>query len=888
MLVSIDGREYEDPGVGTILDVLRRQGVDVPTLCHDPRLAPSGGCRLCLVDIARFAHPVSACTTAVRADDVITTVSPRLTAERRAELTLLARHYPVDSAAGRDTVFHRYLMAYHVEPAGIPRDGERPLDTSHPLIRHDPALCIHCDRCVRICDELQAQHVWHVHLRGEARAIVADRGVGLGDSSCVSCGACVDTCPTGAIEDQHRLSGPRADRWVRTTCAYCGTGCELDAGMRGDTLVDVRPAHDGLVSGGHLCVKGRYGFGFTHAPDRLVAPLLRDGEQWKRVSWRDAIAFIAERMETLKGAHGPDALGFLGSARAPNEDNYVLQKFARVVVGTNNVDNCARVCHTPSAAALKSMLGTGAATNSFADIDLARTVMVVGANPTENHPIVGARIKRAKARGALLVVIDPRRTELASLADVHVRQRPGTDIAVLNAMAHVILRDGLTDDRFLETRVDETEAFSTFVSPWTPERAEDVSGVPASVIVRAAHLYAGHGPAFMCHGLGATEHHQGTETVMALVNLALLTGNVGRPGSGVNPLRGQNNVQGAAHMGCDPGVLPGGVSASEHGARMGEAWGHELPTTKGLHQLAMMDAARAGTLKALYVMGYDIALSNPHAQSTADALSRLELVVVQDLFMNETARRFAHVVLPAASSFEREGTFMNGERRIQPLRTCVPPPGDASPDWFILAALADRLGHRRSFGFESVESIWNEIREVWPDAQGISYQRLAREGGLQWPCPSAEHPGTAILHSESFAHGPRASLKRIELRPAQEVPTEDFPLIMMTGRTLAAFNAHTMTGRSATRVLHETDAVEISAEDAAHFGVEDAAETTIVSRYGRATVRARVSRSVAPGQVFATFHDPRVMLNATTSPHRDRFVGTPAYKVTAVRLESPR
>lgn len=887
MVVTIDGREYEDPGGGTVLDVLRRHGIDVPTLCHDPRLAPSGGCRLCLVDIERFTHPMSACTTAIQANDVITTMSPGLTAERRAELTLLARHFPVDGGGG-DTVFHRYLMAYQVEPAGIPRDDERPVDSSHPLIRHDPALCIHCDRCVRICDELQAQHVWHVHFRGDARAIVADSGIALGDSSCVSCGACVDTCPSGALVDQHRWRSPSADRWVRTTCPYCGTGCELDAGMRGETLVDVRPAHDGLVSGGHLCVKGRYGFGFTHAQDRLVAPLLRVGEGWRRVSWQEAIGFIADRIDALKTVYGPDALGFLGSARAPNEDNYVLQKFARVVVGTNNVDSCARVCHTPSAAALKSMLGTGAATNSFADIDRAHTVMVVGANPTENHPIVGARIKRAKARGARLVVIDPRRTELAALADLHVRPRPGTDIAVLNAMAHVILRDGLTDTRFLETRVDETEAFASFVAPWTPERAEDVSGVSASVIVRAARLYAGRGPAFMCHGLGATEHQQGTETVMALVNLALLTGNLGRPGSGVNPLRGQNNVQGAAHMGCDPGVLPGGVSANEHRARMGLAWGHELPTSKGLHQLAMMDAARAGALKALYVMGYDIALSNPHAQSTAEALSRLELVVVQDLFMNETARRFAHVVLPAASSFERGGTFMNGERRIQPLSPCIRPPGDALPDWRILATLADSLGWRQSFEFDSVEHIWNEIRDVWPEARGISYQRLLREGGLQWPCPSADHPGTSILHTESFAHGPRASLKRIELRPAQEIQTPDFPLMMMTGRTLAAFNAHTMTSRSATRVLHETDTVEISAQDAASFGVDDAADTMIVSRYGRATVRARISHSVVPGQVFATFHDPRVMLNATTSPHRDRFVGTPAYKVTAVRLEHPR
>lgn len=887
MTVTIDGRTYEDPCTGTVLDVLRRHGLAVPTLCHDDRLAPSGGCRVCLVHVERVGHLVTACTTAARAGDIITVMGATLTAARRAELALIARHLPTRALEVGDTALRRCLEAYRVELGDPgPTPGTTPdIDTTHPLIHHDPALCIQCDRCVRICDELQAQHVWHVRFRGERRTIVAEGDEGLGASACVSCGACVDSCPTGSLFDAHGVAGASPDRWVRTTCSYCGTGCELDAGVANDQVVGIRPATRGPVSGGHLCVKGRYGFGFTHAGDRIDTPLLRQRDSWVRVSWSEALGFVADRLDAIIAARGPDAVGVLGSARAPNEDNYVLQKFARLVIGTNNVDNCARVCHTPSAAALKMMLGTGAATNSFADIDTARLLMVVGANPTENHPIVGARIKRAVERGTPLVVIDPRRTELARLATVHLRPRPGTDIAVLNAMAHVIVRDGLIDPAFVDERVEDMAAFERFIDAWPPERAASTSGVDAGLIRQAAHLYGSTRPGYMCHGLGATEHVQGTETVMALVNLALLTGNLGRPGAGVNPLRGQNNVQGAAHMGCDPGVLPGGASIKEHRTRFAQLWDRPLPATPGRHQLEMIDAAARGDLRALYVMGYDVLLSNPQAAATEAALGRLELLVVQDLFVTETARRFAHVVLPAASAFERDGTFMNGERRIQPVRACVPPPGEARPDWQIVCALAERLGKPHGFHFDSAEAIWEEIRRVWPDAAGITYARLHAEGGLQWPCPTLEHPGTGVLHVRGFSHGPRASLRRLDLRPQPEQAGDIYPLVMMTGRTLPAFNAHTMTGRSLTRVLHDTDYVEVSPEDAAALGLGQTGSARIVSRFGSAKVRTLVTDRVPPGHVFATFHDPRVMLNATTSGHRDRFTGTPAYKVTAVKLE---
>lgn len=880
----INGRPAECAERATILDALRAGDVQVPTLCHDNRLTPCGGCRLCIVQVAGFARPVPACATTVTDGMQIETHAPEIEAFRRSLLKLIANSYPADAyRRDPDKEFHQYVRQYHLESELCGRFDPALADDSHPYIRVDMSQCVYCYRCVRICDEVQGQFVWRVWNRGDRTEVRPD-GPNLLDSACVSCGACADTCPSGALEDRSRLVHGAPDSWTRTTCPYCGTGCEMSVGTRQGRIVAVSPLEEAPVSKGHLCVKGRYAFDFVSAEDRVTEPMIRRNGAWNAVSWDEAIRHVADTFRALLDRHGPDSVGVLGSARATNEDNYLAQKFARVVLGTNNVDCCARVCHTPSAAALKQMLGAGAATNSFDDIERARTILVCGANPTENHPIVGARIKQAALAGARLIVIDPRRIELADQADCHLAPRPGTNIPLLNALAHTIIADDLWDRAFLSARVDDVEEFAKFVEGWTPERASGITGVGAGLIREAARLYGSEKPGMSVHGLGLTEHVQGTEGVMALINLALLTGNIGRPGAGINPLRGQNNVQGAAHMGCDPALLTGSTSLVEGRELFEGMWRARVPSTPGLRLLDMMEAAIDGTFKGLWAIGYDILLTNPNASETHRALSSLDFLVVQDMFLNETARAFAHVFLPTCSSFEKDGTFMNAERRIQRVRRALDPVGHSKPDWEIVCAVAGEFGKRDAFNFESPEQVWDEVRAVWPDARGISYSRLEREG-LRWPCPSKEHPGTDILHRGEFTTGPRARLRCVDVRPTTETVSADFPFLLTTGRTLYQFNAGTMTARTPNKALRPSDLLDIAPIDAAGLSVRDGDRVRLVSSYGSAVLPVRISDGLSAGQLFATFHTADVFLNHLIGPRRDRFTGTPEYKVTAVRVE---
>ena len=534
---------------------------------------------------------------------------------------------------------------------------------------------------------------------------------------------------------------------------------------------------------------------------------------------------------------------------------------------------------------MKMMLGTGASTNSFDDIELARTILICGANPTENHPIVGDRIRRAVLRGADLIVIDPRRIEPVQLAKLHLQLLPGTNIPLLNAMAHTIVQERLYDDAFVRDHTDDWPAFEQFIAEWSPERASTVCGVPAERIREAARIYAGTRPAMSIHGLGITEHVQGTEGVMCLVSLALLTGNIGRPGAGINPLRGQNNVQGAAHMGCDPGNLTGSASVAEHRERFEAAWRYSLPSQPGLNLLQMMDAANGGTFKALWAIGYDIALTNPNTESTLTALRSLEFLVVQDLFLNETARLTASVFLPACSSFEKDGTFMNSERRIQRVRKVIPPRGQSWPDWRIICEVAKKMDKGDGFEFQSAEDIWNEIRSVWPAGAGISYGRLEASGGLQWPCPDEKHPGTPILHTDVHSGNRRLGLRCVGYTPTVEQRSPEFPLLLTTGRSLYQFNAGTMTGRSRAGRFRPKDVVAISAADAQDRQIVDGQLVRVRSRYGEISITARITDTVSRGQLFATFQSPQVFVNQLTSPYRDSFVQTPEYKVTTVYVE---
>src|SRR6185503_13255496 len=605
----INGRVVEfEPGV-SILNACRAIGVDIPTLCHDERLKPVGSCRVCLVEIERKPHPLTACNNQLTDGMVISTHTPALEHERRMLLKMLAQDHPGDGLQKTpEKSFYRYARAYGLSESDFTGSSEPHLfDDSHPYIHVDMSQCIVCYRCVRICDEVQGQFVWQIVNRGHETRIVPDSGTTLRESSCVSCGACVDTCPTGALEDKSLLAYGVPTNWTRTTCPYCGTGCDMDVGTSKNRIVSIKPLLDAPVNRGHLCVKGRYAFDFVSAPDRITQPMIRKGDRWKQVTWDDVISYIA--------------------------------------------------------------------------IEKARTILVCGANATENHPIVGARIKQAALRGANLIIIDPRRIELTQYAAIHLQPRPGTNIPLLNAMACTIVEEQLFALQFTTARVAEWDEFCDFIKQFSPEKIEAECGVKADLIRAAARLYASAKPSMCFHGLGVTEHTQGTEGVMCLVNLALLTGNIGKPGTGINPLRGQNNVQGAAHMGCDPGILTGSVSLNDGRPLFESVWGASIPRKQGLNLLEMMDSAAAGKLKALWAIGYDIALTNANTTATEHALRSLDFVIVQDMFMNETARQFGSVFLPAASSFERDGTFMNAERRIQRIRKAIDPVDQSRADW---------------------------------------------------------------------------------------------------------------------------------------------------------------------------------------------------------------
>jgi formate dehydrogenase major subunit len=884
--ITVDGLLREVRAGGTVLDALRSLRFDVPTLCHDDRVRPHSVCRMCVVEVEGHPFPVPACSTPLRDGMTIATTSARVEEDRRTTLMLLARRHPPDALdAPGDHAFARYLRAAALEGELRGTTDPARVDASHPHIHVDMSRCIDCFRCVRICEEVEGQFVWKVWNRGDETEIHPDSGTTLLASTCVACGACVTACPTGALEDNTVLERGAPTSYTRTTCPYCGVGCEMQVGTRGGRIVQIRPAMDAPVNKGHLCVKGRYAFEFVESPDRLTTPLIRDGDGWRSAAWPEAVAFIADRLSRIVARHGSGSVGVLGSARATNEENYVAQKFARVVLGTNNVDCCARVCHAPSAQALSAMLGTGAATSSFDDIERSQTMLVCGANATEGHPVVGARIKQHALRGANLIVVDPRAIDLARVPGaLHLAVRPGANVPLLNAIACVVVEEDLVDHAFLATRVDGWEGFRGFVGRFRPEDIAETLGVDPSLVRKAARLFAAAKPSISFHGLGLTEHVQGTEGVMALVNLALLTGNVGKPGTGVNPLRGQNNVQGAAHMGCDPAGLTGLAHVADAAPLFERLWGAPVPRGRGLRLLAMMDAAREGRFKALWTMGYDVLLTNPNTADTRRSLEQLELLVVQDIFMTETARELAHVVLPSACAFEKDGTFMNAERRVQRVRKAVEPPGEARLDWEPLCEVARAMGHAAGFSFQSAEQIWEEIRQVWPAGHGITYTRLESQG-LQWPCPDEHHPGTSLLHGEAFASGPRAALRTIAFTPTSERVSSEYPFLLNTGRSLYQFNAGTMTMRTRNRVLRPTDRLDMSPADASRLGLREGERVRIRSHFGEARLPLHLDDRMRRGEVFATFSDPASRLNFVIGSQRDSHSGTPEYKVTAVQVD---
>ncbi|WP_020522367.1 formate dehydrogenase subunit alpha [Catelliglobosispora koreensis] len=870
MKLTVDGKPVTVPDGASILDAVRIAGHDVATVCHDDRLKPTGACRVCLVKTDQQGV-VAACVTRASEALNISTADTQTVALVRQTLELMVSRLPA-SALGMPTELARACRKLGVTTAGTARG--QGVDETHPYVHLDRDLCVACGRCVRMCDEVQGTFALTLAGRG-AHAVVAPGPGSWAQSDCVACGACVDSCPSGALTSPGSLD--EASRVVTTTCGYCGVGCSVDVHLGGNGITQITPHRNGPVNRGHACVKGRFAFGFVTSPDRLTTPLIRRDGSLRPASWDEAIAYTAQRLRQIIADHGPDSVAVISSARATNEENYLMQKLARVAIGTNNIDNCSRICHAPSAAGLTASFGLAGGTNAAEDIDKADCFLIVGANPTEAHPVIGARIKQRVLAGAKLVVIDPRRTELARMADVHVRCAPGDNVAVFNGLAHLLWENGWIDREFLETRAEGLEELCELLSAY-PEKE-----LPTGELERAAQLYGTAAFPMIFYGLGVTEHAHGTDGVRTLANLAILRGAVGTAsGGGANPLRGQNNVQGASDMGALPDLLPGyqPVADAQLRAAVESCWGSSIPATPGLRIPQMFDAAMAGQLKALWVFGENILQTDPDAGHVRAALNACDLVISQEIFLSDTAA-VADVVLPGASFLEKDGTFVNFDRRFQRVRPAL---ASAHTDFDVIHAMAAALG--ADLGCRTPADAMDECARIAPLFRGVSHARLDHEGALHWPCPHPEAAGEAQLYRDRFATPTgRARLAARPWLPPGEQPSAEFPFTLITGRRLVHYNAGTMTRRTPNLGLLSGETIDIHPSDGAKLGITDGTIVRISSRRGIVWVPARLTDQVAPGQVFMAFHFPDVATNLLTSDCRDEVTSCPEFKVTAVSLE---
>lgn len=885
MELIVDGHPVELPDGARVLDALRRAGAQVPTLCHDDRVSPAGVCRTCLV--RADGDVVAACVTPARSGMQVITTDPEVTTQVELVLELLADRLPARALDGSTE------LAGVCERFGVGADrfgGGRELgrDDSHPYIALDRDLCISCGRCVRVCDEVQGVFALTLAGRGADTVVAAGAGGPWVESACVSCGGCVDTCPSGAITARTTAAPADATSTIRTVCGYCGVGCTLDVTVTDGPdrqVVSVSPAADGPVNRGHACVKGRFAHGFARSGDRLTTPLIRRDGVLQPVSWEEALHHVAHELDRIRSTHGPDAIAAISSARATNEENYLFQKLMRTVIGTNNVDNCSRICHAPSAAGLTAAFGLAGGTNPGDDIERADAILLAGSNATEAHPVIGARIRQQVLRGAKLVVVDPRRTELARLADVHLQGRPGSNVAVFNGLARQLLDGGWADLEFLADRADGLDALRDVLEAYPPDEVERLSGVPAALLRAAARRYGEAEVPAIFYGLGVTEHAHGTDGVRTLANLAILKGAVGTSrGGGVNPLRGQNNVQGASDMGALPDLLPGYQRVTDDAARhrVGEAWGADVPGQPGLRIPDMFAGALDGRIRALHVMGEDIAQTDPDSHHVQTALEACELVICQEIFLSETAR-LADVVLPAASYLEKDGTFVNFDRRFQRVRPALPPPGAARTDFDILLALAHALGG--DLGVTTPAEALAECAAVAPLFAGITHDRLDRAGALPWPCRSEDDPGEAQLYLQRFQTlSGRAQLAAVAWLPPGEQPDAEYPYTLITGRRLEHYNSGTMTRRTPNIDLVSHEVLELHPADLARLHLRDGDAAVVTSRRGSVVVRVRATDDMAPGQVFLSFHFPDVAANLLTSDVVDTVTSCPEYKVTAVSV----
>ena len=880
--LNIDGQKVKARRGMTVLQVADEAGIYIPTLCADPDLEPYGACRLCVVEIERMPGLPSACTTPATDGMIVHTETPDVNQVRRTAVELLIADHPSDCLTcpkNQQCELQKVAAYLGIIKQPFPKTTRLlPVDTSNPFFNLDRNRCILCARCVRACKEITGVGAIDLAFRGYASKVATFGDGLLVDSVCQSCGECVVHCPVSALTPKEARQ-PTCE--VATTCPYCGVGCQIYLGIRQGRVITVRGRREGTVNNGRLCVKGRFGITeFIHHPERLTTPLVRRNGKLVEATWDEALDIVANKLANYKG----DEVAVIASAKCTNEENYIIQKFARAVLGTNNIDHCARLCHAPTVVGLVQSFGSGAMTNSINEIRSAACILAIGSNTTAAHPIIGLEVKRAVKQGAKLIVANPREIDLVRYADLWLQHKPGTDVALLMGMMRVIVDEGLLNSSFIQERSENFDAFRQSLESFDLDFVERTTGVPSEKIIQAARIYATNSPATILYAMGITQHSHGTDNVIATANLAMLTGNIGKLSTGVNPLRGQNNVQGACDMGALPNVYPGYQAVADPAIRekFEIAWGCFLPAKPGLTLTEFFDAAYQGQIKALYLVGENPVLSDPNAKHVQEALAKLEFFVVQDIFLSETAR-LAHLVLPAVTFAEKDGTFTNPERRVQLVRKAIEPIGSAKDDWWITCQIGQRMGSR-GFDFTHPFEIMEEIARLTPSYGGISYQRL-EDDGLQWPCPDEEHPGTPILHTKQFTRG-KGRFIPLEYKPPMELPDEDYPLLLTTERSLYHFHTGTLTRKVAgLNILRGEELVEINPKDASALGITDGEVVKVISRRGEVVAKAKVTETSPVGVISMGFHFAESPTNQLTNPALDPIAKIPEFKVCAVRVE---
>jgi formate dehydrogenase major subunit len=895
--VQIDGVTIVVPEGTSVLRAAAIADINIPKLCASDNLEAFGSCRLCAVEIEGMRGMPASCTTPVRAGMKVQTQNPKIAKLRRNVMELYISDHPLDCLtcpANGDCELQDMAGAVGLREVRYGFEGKNHLDgatdSSNPYFSFDDSKCIACSRCVRACEEVQGTFALTVEGRGFDSRISTGQDTNFIESDCVSCGACVQACPTATLTEKSVIDNGQPDHSIITTCAYCGVGCSFRADMQGDKVLRMVPDKNGQANQGHSCVKGRFAFGYATHQDRITSPMIRDNieQDWREVSWQEALAFAAKRLTDIQTEHGRNSIGAITSSRCTNEETYLVQKLVRAVFQNNNVDTCARVCHSPTGYGLKATLNESAGTQTFESVMKADVVLVIGANPTDAHPVFGSLLKRRLRQGAKLVVADPRSIDLIdsphTKAQHHLKLRPGTNVALINALAHVIVDENLEDGDFIKSRCDDASFQQWYQhiqdQRHSPENTMEITGVDAVELRAAARLFANAGNGAIYYGLGVTEHSQGSSSVMAIANLAMVTGNLGREGVGVNPLRGQNNVQGACDMGSFPHELPGYRHVSDESTRnlFEQAWQVSLDCEPGLRIPNMFEAAIHGDFKGLYCQGEDIAQSDPNTQHVQQALSSMKCIIVQDIFLNETAK-YAHVFLPGSSFMEKNGTFTNAERRISRVRKLMPALA-GKEDWQVTVALAKVLGY--DMDYQHPSEIMDEIARLTPTFSGVSYERLDQLGSIQWPCNEKNPLGTPIMHTEDFV-GKKGTFAITEYVATPEKANKHFPLLLTTGRILSQYNVGAQTRRTANQVWHDEDVLEIHPNDAEDRGINDDDWVGIASRAGTTALRALISQRVQPGVVYTTFHHPLSGANVVTTDNSDWATNCPEYKVTAVQ-----